>query len=136
MDIDISKINVRFGNGNELEDKYFSGLLGKAYRREVACHNATIPMVNIIPFSDYTPERNDKYRDRFNKKYRANRPPALYVYEKSGHFVMSDDYNAYFMYKEVKATLAICVVVGPHTITEGVEYGPAFHLKLPTFKVV
>jgi hypothetical protein len=49
---------------------------------------------------------------------------------------MSDDYNAYFMYRFIKADSAVCTVIGESTITDGIEYGPAFKMQLPTLEAI
>lgn len=129
--MDISKIDISFGGDKEPHDEHLTKLLQKAYKQEIDCHRAVIPMDLIEPFSDFMPNVSDSYVESFLEAYKAMSPPDLFVYEKNGKFIMSDDYNAYHMYKAIEAVHAICTVIGDTTITEGVEYGPAFKLQMP-----
>lgn len=129
--MDISKIDISFGGNKEPHDEHLTKLLQKAYKQEIDCHRAVIPMDLIEPFSDFMPNVSDSYVEKFLEAYKAMSPPDLYVYEKNGKFIMSDDYNAYHMYKAIEAVHAICTVIGDTTITKGVEYGPAFKLQMP-----
>ena len=133
--IDINQINTSFGGNNEPKDEHLMVLLGKAYQGEIMCRKAIIPMELITPFSEFTPTISEGYAERFAQDYEAMNPPELYVYEKDGKFIMSDDYQAYYMYKAVKAEHAICVVIGETTLTEGIEYGPEFKMPLPSIEV-
>lgn len=133
--MDISKLDTSFGGDNEPHDDRLSDLLSTAYRGEIDCRKAVIKLDLIKPFSNYVPTITDEYSKRFLERYKNMTPPDLYVYEKDGVFIMSDDYNAYFMYKEIEAIHAVCTVIGETTITEGVEYGEPFKLQMPTIEV-
>lgn len=133
--MDISKLDTSFGGDKEPHDEHLSELLSKAYRGEIDCRTAIVSLDIIKPFSDYKPTISDAYASRFLEAYNTNSPPDLYVYEKEDVFIMSDDYNAYFMYKEVEATHAICTVIGESKITKGVEYGKSFKLQMPTIEM-
>lgn len=134
--MDISKLDTGFGGDNEPQDEHLSELLGKAYRGEIDCRKAIINMDIIRPYSSYRPTISNDYTKRFLEAYKTNAPPDLYVYERDGVFIMSDDYNAYFMYKEVESTHAICTVIGDAKVTEGVEYGKPFKLQMPTIEAI
>lgn len=129
--MDTSKIDLTFGGNNEPHDDRLSELLKRATTGEIDCRKAAVPMDFIEPFSLFEPSINEGYFRHFIEAYKANNPPDLLVYEKDGKFVMSDDYNAYFMYKSVGAASAICTVIGESMITDGVEYGPRFKMQLP-----
>ena len=103
--MDISDIDVSFGGDNEPQDEYLTELLGKAYRGDIDCCNAIMPLSFVVPYSDFKPEISDKYRQYFIDQYKDYKPPALYVYEKDGQFIMSDDYAAYYMYQEVESEI-------------------------------
>jgi hypothetical protein len=132
--IDISKLDVNFGGDNEPHDDYLSELLNKAYKGEIDCRKAIVPMELVKPFSSYKPDISEGYTTHFMEAFKANTPPDLLVYEKDGKFIMSDDYNAYHMYKTTGSNNAICTIIGETTITEGVEYGPSFKMQLPTLQ--
>lgn len=133
---DISNINLTFGGENEPHDDHLSELLKSAYKGEVNCRKAVIPMDLIKPFSSFEPKINEEYSNHFMEAYQNNLPPDLLVYEKDGNFIMSDDYNAYFMYRFIKAKSAVCTVIGESTITDGIEYGPEFKMQLPTLEAI
>lgn len=133
--MDISNIDAGFGGDNEPHDEQLSELLKKAYSGEINCHKAMVPIDMIKPFSQYKPSINQDYETNFLEVFKANIPPDLLVYEKDGRFIMSDDYNAYLMYKKVGAESALCTVIGDPTISESVKYGPPFKLQLPTLQV-
>ncbi len=134
--LDISEINTSFGGGREPKDEHLIDLLMKAYQGEILCRKAIVPMELIQPFSDYLPAANEAYEKYFAERYKAMDPPQLFVYEKDGKFIMSDDYYAYHLYKAVKAPLALCTVIGDTTITDNVEYGDPFQLPPPTAEVI
>lgn len=133
--IDINQIDTSFDGEHEPQDKHLMDLLGKAYQGEIFCRKAIMPMRLITPFSEYQPAISENYVERFMRDYEAMNPPELYVYEKDGKFIMSDDYQAYYMYQAVKAELAICVVIGDTTLTDGIKFGPEFKMPLPTIEI-
>lgn len=132
--MDISKIDTSFGGDHEPQDEYLTELLSKAYKGTIDCRKAVIKLDHIKPFSDFKPAITEAYSKRFLDSYKEMSPPDLLVYEKDGVFIMSDDYNAYFMYKEIEAVHAICTVIGETTITEGAEYGQPFKMQMPTLE--
>lgn len=132
--VDLSKVDTSFGGDNEPHDERLSELLGKAYMSEIDCRKALVPLSLVVPFSDFQPAPNEQYLAQFTKAYEAGSPPDLYVYEKDGTFIMSDDYSAYYAYKAVGASQAICTVIGDSAITDGVKYGPPFKMQLPTLE--
>jgi len=136
--INLSDINnADFTDNTEPRDDYLIELLGKAYRGEVDCYMAVIKMGAIIPYSDYKPTINDSYREHFKKKYEQGSPLQLYVYEKDGKIIMSDDYNSYYLYKEVGATEAVCIAIGPLDSAEGVLFvGEPFKMPPLTAEVI
>jgi GTPase SAR1 family protein len=133
--VNVSDLNIQFGGDYPPQDKHLTALLGKAYNNEIKCRKAIVNIDLIKPFSNYKPKITKDYATQFIERYQQNSPPELYVYEKDGKFIMSDDYFAYYMYKEVEVTVAICVVIGASKITEDVEYGPWFNLSLPNLEV-
>ncbi len=134
--INISNIDLIFGGENEPHDEHLSELLQQAYIGAIDCRQAIVPIELIVPFSSFVPPADASYANRFIEAYKAGTPPSLYVYEKDGVFIMSDDYTAYAMYKTIDAKLARCTVIGDATINNGVEYGPPFKLPLPTFETI
>jgi hypothetical protein len=129
--------NADFSETTEPRDDYLIELLGRAYRGEIDCYIAVIKLEAIKPFSDYKPTISNDYRNHFNKKYKQGSPPQLYVYEKDGEIIMSDDYNSYFLYKELGAEEAVCVAIGPIDNVPGVlMVGKPFKLPKPTAEMI
>jgi hypothetical protein len=128
--MDITKLDPLFDETTEPKDEHLMVLLEKAYTGKMKCRKAVIPMELIKPFSDFKPELSQEYGDHFVALYQEGTPPALYVYEKDGAFIMSDDYTAYTMYTLIEAQTALCIVLGKTTIEENVTYGPYISLKL------
>jgi len=134
--IDISKIKADFGEGDKLKDEHLLELLGKAYKKEITCRRANIKMGAIIPSTDYVPTIEDDYRAYFLKKVESGKPFPLFVYQKDGKFMMSDDYNSYTMYKELEFDVVPCVVVGEiNDVKNVVNLGEPFFLEAPEFEV-
>ena len=132
--IDIDQIQTSFGGDNEPKDEHLIDLLMKAYQGKILCKKAIIPMGLIQPFSEFEPPHDDNYTKYFMIKYEAINPPELLVYEKDGRFIMSDDYNAYYMYKKIEAMHAICTVIGDTTLSDGVTYGAEFKMPPPSIE--
>ncbi len=134
--VDLSTIEGGLGGENEPpRDDRLLALLQKAYKGELDCHKAIVPMGLIVPFSDYQPTIDEGFSSRFNEAYRAQTPPDVLVYQKGDKFIMSDDYTTFYMYKNINAPIVLCTVLGESTITDGVEYGPPFKLQLPTLEM-
>ncbi len=128
--MDITKLEPLFDETTEPKDEHLMALLEKAYTGKIKCRKAVIPLELIKPFSDFKPEISQEYGDHFVALYQERTPPEMYVYEKDGAFIMSDDYNAYTMYKLIEALTTICIVLGKTTIDDNVTYGPYISLKL------
>jgi hypothetical protein len=135
--IDISKIETDFGKNDELRDEYLGELLDKAYSGKIMCRMANIKMEAIKPFTEYKPEASDEFRKHFLKKAKTGEYIPMFVYQKSGKFIMSDDYNSYFMYKELEMEIAPCVVIGNiEDMKDVVSVGDPFQLETPAVQVI
>ena len=135
--IDLSKLDTSFGEDNEPQDEKLMTLLKQAYQKKIYCRKAIINLALIEPFSDYQPKITAEYRAYFLKKYLDTKPPELFVYQdpKSDKFIMSDDYSAYYMYKEVQAITAICVIIGEYKDNQDVTAGEKYYLDLPVIEI-
>ena len=100
--VNISDIqNAGFSDDTEPKDDRLMELLKLAYTKKIYCRTVIVAIDNVVPFSDYEPTISEDYVKHFKEKYQAGRPPGMLVYQRDdGKFVMSDDYNAYFMYKQ------------------------------------
>jgi hypothetical protein len=135
--IDISKINADFGENDKLKDEHLLSLLSRAYKGEITCRRANIKMEAIKPSIDYVPTISEDLRAHFLTKAKEGKPFPLFVYQKNGKFMMSDDYNSYTLYKELEFDVIPCVVVGDiNDVKDIVNLGEPFHLEAPTFEVI
>lgn len=133
--MDISQISADFTDETEPRDEHLIELLGQAYRGEITCMMALANLEAIEPYSDFKPKVHEDYRARFIKRAQDGMPPALHVYAEDGKLIMSDDYNAFALYREYDMKKAICIVIGEAPALEGVEYhGEPFILPLPTLE--
>ena len=133
----ISQINTDFNENTEPKDEQLMTLLKQAYQGEIMCQAALAKLTAVQPFSDYKPTISEDYRAYFMKCIGENVPPALYVYAKDGKLIMSDDYVAMALYKELRLPEAICIVIGDTPAIEGVTYyGEPFKMPLPTVEVL
>lgn len=130
-EIDISKIKVEFGGENEPKDEKLIELLGKAYREELLVRIALIKFEGIKPFSNFIPNISKEFREYFEEKEKQDVPPQIYVYPENNYFIMSDDYNSYFLYKEKNYKEVICVVLGDSESEFIIEKSEPFVLPIP-----
>ncbi len=136
VNIPLSQINADFTEDTEPKDEHLIELLGKAYREEIDCQLAIVPMTLIKPFSDFTPVITEVFREKFVKDYKAGEPWQLYVYRKDDAYIMSDDYTSYFLYKEFDCPEAMCLIIDP-TPNEAITFiGEPFKLPLPTAEII
>jgi hypothetical protein len=105
----------------ELRDGQFRDLLTKAAKGQLMCQKAIINMGAIRPATDYVPEITPEMRESHQKLKKDGKLVPLWVYEKDGAFIMSDDYTAYTLYKEENAEVVPCVVLGTITSTAFAE---------------
>lgn len=129
--MDISQINSNFGPATEPRDDTLMDLLRRAYAGEIPAIMAIADMRMIVPFSDFRPAISAEYRQFFNEKLQVGTPPGLYVYVRDGKLIMSDDYNAYYMYRQLNLPKARCVVIGDSPPIIGVEYSSSGPFRLP-----
>jgi hypothetical protein len=137
--ISISDIqNADFTENTEPKDERLLELLKLAYTKKIYCRTALVPLENVIPFSDFIPNVSDDYLKYFKEKYAAGRPPGMLVYQSDDcKFVMSDDYNAYFMYRHMGAQNAICQILDaenePYDVIEASE---PYYMDLPVVEQI
>lgn len=137
--MDISQIKSGFSEDTEPCDNKLMELLKQAYTGDVLCIMAIADIDLIQPFSGYHPKMDKQYYEYMKKKFtnKDETPPALFVYFDEGKLVMSDNYVAYWLYKELNYSEALCVVVGDSPEIEGVTYqGEPFKLPPPTLEEV
>jgi hypothetical protein len=129
--VKISDIKVKFGGDSFPEDRKLIGLLKKAYSGEQLVKMALIKFDAIKPFSEFKPHIPDEYLRYFEELEQKDTPPPLYVYPDDKCFVMSDDYNAYFAYKEKGYSEVMCVLLGDSDNKDIIEKSDPFILPQP-----
>jgi hypothetical protein len=137
--VNISVIqNASFSDDTEPKDDRLMELLKQAYTKKIYCRTVIVDIENVVPFSHYEPNVSDDYVKYFKEKYQVGRPPALIVYRRDdGKFVMSDDYNAYFMYKKLGADKVVCQVLNAENMPEGViEASDPYYMDLPSVEQI
>lgn len=135
--IDISQINSDFNENTEPLDQNFLRILKAAYQAQIHCRRALVNFDLIVPFSDFQPVIADDYRKYFVAQVSAGTPPKIYLYQKEGKLIMSDDYAAYYLYKEHALNPVPCVIVGFSTPREGIQYiGGPYILQPPSAEVI
>lgn len=136
--ININDINSDFNENTEPQDHQLTELIKQAYQKKIYCRVAVVSMDNIVPFSDYEPNISEDYVQYFQERYKSGKPPMLLVYRRDdGKFVMSDDYNSYFMYKRNNAKEAICELLDAKTVPNGViEASEPYYMAPPTIEQI
>ncbi|MFC1711182.1 hypothetical protein ACFLZ1_01205 [Patescibacteria group bacterium] len=131
--IDISKLKIKFGGKNAPKDKELIKLLKLADKGKLLVRRALIKTEGIKPFSDFKPQTAKAYRDYFENCEKENFPPPLYVYPKGDYFIMSDDYNSFFLYLEKGYHKIMCILLGDSDSKFMVEKSEPF--QLPALKI-
>ena len=137
--VNISDIqNAGFFDDTEPKDDQLMDLLKLAYTKKIYCRTVIVAIDNVVPFSDYEPTISEDYVNYFKEKYQAGRPPGMLVYQREdGKLVMSDDYNAYFMYKQVGADKVICQVLDAENVPKNaIEASDPYYMELPSVEQI
>lgn len=128
---------VDFGKNDYRKDEYFQQLLAKSFNGELICRKAIVKMKAIEPLTNYKPEISQGFRQHFFGRLTEEDVIPLYVYQKNGKFIMSDDYNSYSLYKEMGVDIAPCIVVGEIADTKDVtEVGKPFRFGEASMEIV
>ncbi len=96
--IKLSDIKIEFGGKNPPKDDIFLDLYKKAYKGEIPVYWGMISIEGINPYSNYRPEVSTEYIDNIHQKIKSGVLPFIYVYPKNEIYIMSDDYNLYYVY--------------------------------------
>ena len=78
------------------------------------CIQELLIQKKIKPFCEYKPEKESfkKTKESLKNGLIKGDPPLLHVYQDGKYLIMSDDYNAYYMYKDEEFTKVPCVIFG------------------------
>lgn len=108
-DMDLSDIKI---NKDVPIDNKFGVLFKKVLLKELPFYKALIKFEGIRPFSDYLPKLHSALVQKVLQGITVGRYPYLHVYQKSNYFIMSDDYQTYYTYLQLKKSVIPCIVLG------------------------
>jgi len=112
--MDTDELIKKIGKGGPPTDKKLLDLLKKAYKGEILCHTCIIKLDAIAPYSDFKPKISKKFLDYFCDKLEEGEL-SLYVYQVKNNFIMSDNYNSYYLYKAMNHESVKCIAIGNPT---------------------
>ena len=78
------------------------------------CQKALVSIIEIHPLTGYRPDISDEFRETFKERFRDD-PMPLTVYEKNGKLILGTNWEEYWMYREVQALSATCILLGHFT---------------------
>ncbi len=113
--IKLSDIKVKFGGKNPPKDKKCIELFMKAHQGQIPAYWGMIDIEGIKPFSNYRPETSQAFIDNIHQKLKSGDLPSLYVYPENKLFIMSDDYNLYYIYLYSGYKKLPCFILGEPT---------------------
>lgn len=100
-------------------DGYLRELIYMAEYGWYYCQEAMLKMSLIHPLTDYRPVITDEYRKKFDKRLEDHNPIRLAIYERDGKFIMGEDWEAYWLYREREEFYAHCVLIGHFNVVPG-----------------
>ncbi|MGV8130712.1 MAG: hypothetical protein ACP5N7_01255 [Candidatus Pacearchaeota archaeon] len=119
--MDTGKLQPDFGMPNAPEkDEKLIELIVSAKKEETPVYKAVVDINKVKPFCDYKPpkERYEKTREYFKQNIEKFDPPSLHLYQDGEYLIMSDDYNAYYMYLNEGFKKVPCIIFGETDIKE------------------
>ncbi len=102
-------------------DEYLHNLTHMTYHGWHYCQEILVEIDFIYPYSDWEPEINKDTRVAFKQSVEDRKPLHITLYEKDGKLIMSDDYEIYYLYRELEIVCVRAIVVGHFTKKPGVE---------------
>jgi hypothetical protein len=97
--------------GHPPDDLYLKNL---AYMASYGWHyyqKALVEMPAIHPLANYKPVIYDEFRETFDAQLDECGMPLL-LYEREGKLISSNDWEAYWMYRERQVTAIPCIILG------------------------
>ena len=95
-----------------MADDRFVDLIYMAKHGWHTAQKAIVHMSIVHPYYDFKPVIDDEFRVTFNAWQDKRRPMTLTLYEHDGKLIMSNDYEAYWMYRERELEVADCIIIG------------------------
>ncbi|MDQ5913907.1 MAG: hypothetical protein QG623_526 [Patescibacteria group bacterium] len=96
-------------------DERFINLMYMAKHGWHTAQRAAVHMSIIHPRYDFKPTIDDEYRENFETLLYERKTPELVLYEHEGKLIMSRDYEAYWLYRELEIDMPSCIIVGKFT---------------------
>lgn len=101
------------------QDGYLKHLIYMAEHGWYYCQKAFVDTAFIYPLTDYKPPViDDEFRETFMAGYEdddINKRLPLTLYERDGKLIMSNDWEAYWLYRELQAPSVPCILIGHFT---------------------
>lgn len=110
--IKLSDIKIEFGGKNPPKDEKCIELFMKAHQGQIPTYWGMINIEGIKPFSDYHPKPSQKFIDNMHQKLKSGDLHSIYVYPQNDMFIMSDDYNVYYIYLYSGYKKIPCYILG------------------------
>ncbi len=131
--IKLSDIKIKFGGKNLPKDNNFLDRYKQASLGKIPVYWGMINIEGIKPFSNYRPEISQDFIDNIHQKLNSGDLISIYVYPQKGVFIMSDDYNVYYLYIYSGYKKIPCYILGePEGKYVSDQIGP---IKLPKLQV-
>lgn len=96
-----SDLTAKFGGKYQPRDDKFIEIYKKVITGEAPIVWALVAREAIKPFSHYKPITSKELKTGYLQEIVKGSLPSIHVYEENGVYVMSDDYNLYYLYLEL-----------------------------------
>lgn len=98
MELKSSDLTAKFGGKYQPRDDKFIEIYKKVITGEAPIVWAFIAREAIKPFSNYKPITSKELQRGYLQEIVKGNLPSIHVYEENGVYIMSDDYNLYYLY--------------------------------------
>ena len=93
-------------------DQKMMNLMNQAMAGKIKMCEAAIKIEGLIPLVNYKPKITQKQLEEHRQKIETYKCEYIYVYPQNDKFVISTDYELYYLYKELGFKILPCVVLG------------------------
>lgn len=91
-------------------DPYLKELVYMAEHGWHYYQKAFVEMRIIHPLANFKPDIDDEFRETFDAHYEEHGMPLL-LYERGGKLIMSNDWEAYWLYREREESSIPCIIL-------------------------
>jgi hypothetical protein len=113
-----SDLKPNFGGKSAPKDEKFIQLFQQVIKGTIPFYQADIKITAIKPFSTFVPSISQEFLDIVHKSYMLGNPPKIHVYQEDNKFIMSDDYNHFYIYKLLDLEVVPCYIMGDFDIKD------------------